>query len=83
MTFQILTCPSCAVTVTFYTTNELAEHHLDAHQRLTRRDGTLLVPMSLETAVIGTTPTRPRWIDVRTLALVLHRNGTRHEGERA
>ena len=79
MKFQILTCPRCTGPVTFYTTNELAEHHLDTHERLVRRDGTLLVPMTTA-SVIGTTPTRPRWIDVRTLALTVHRTGTPARG---
>ena len=42
MEFLLLHCPDCGAT--FYTANDRATHHLEAHERRTRRDGTLLVP---------------------------------------
>lgn len=46
MEFQILTCRHCGSLATFYTANDLAEHHLTHHERLVRRDGTLLVAIT-------------------------------------
>ena len=40
MELQIITCRQCIGPVTFYTANELAEHHLDHHERRVRRDET-------------------------------------------
>lgn len=41
MEFVLLTCWSCEAT--FYTASERSTHHLLAHERLTRGDGTLLL----------------------------------------
>jgi hypothetical protein len=42
MEFLLLQCWPCEAR--FYTASERSTHPLDAHERLTRRDGTLLVP---------------------------------------
>jgi hypothetical protein len=42
MEFLMVQCWSCEAR--FDTASERSTHHLDAHERLTRRDGTLLVP---------------------------------------
>jgi hypothetical protein len=49
--FQILTCRRCVGPVTFTTANELAEHHLTHHERLVRRDGTLLVAITSDDVI--------------------------------
>ena len=59
MEFLILRCPHCPTT-TFYTANECAEHHLLAHERLTRRDGSLLVAITSNDVVGYTNGLRPR-----------------------
>lgn len=46
MEFLLLTCWSCDRQ--FYTASERSSHHLEAHERLTRRDGTPLVGQRLE-----------------------------------
>lgn len=70
MEFLILTCRHCGDPVTFDTANDLAEHHLGLHERLTRRDGSLLVPMRSDDVIGRATETPGRlWVDVRTLTL--------------
>lgn len=57
MEFLVLTCWSCAAT--FYTASERSTHHLFAHERLTRADGTPLVPplvLPMEPALNGLPP---------------------------
>lgn len=54
MEFLVLTCWSCAAT--FYTASERSTHHLLAHERLTRAEGTPLVPplvLPMEPALNG------------------------------
>lgn len=57
MEFLIVRCPRCPTT--FYTANDCAEHHLLAHERLTRRDGTLLVAITGDEVIGYTNGTRP------------------------
>lgn len=57
MEFLVLTCWSCSAT--FYTASERSTHHLFTHERLTRADGTPLVPplvLPMEPALNGMAP---------------------------
>jgi hypothetical protein len=53
MEFTILQCWSCQQT--FYTASERSTHHLEAHERLTLRDGTVLGPLQ-ECSVVAQGP---------------------------
>ena len=83
MAYLTIDCPICHG-MTFATANEYAEHHLDEHSSLMRRDGTPLVPIESDGMIGASHGGAPRyWPDVRliTNATPMRLNGMTQKRE--